>query len=156
VSLNSTLDGCLSSFRKRSDMQFKVALQEGLLVQADPTELQRVISNLLENAARYGKSVDTGIALVEITARSQDKFVILRLRDHGTGVATDQLKQLTTPFFRGEAARTAANGTGLGLAIVDKTVSSMGGTLELSNANGGGLCANIRLPCATPSSAGKV
>jgi two-component system osmolarity sensor histidine kinase EnvZ len=64
-------------------------------------------------------------------------------------VPEGQLEQLTTPFFRGEAARTAANGTGLGLAIVQKIVSRMGGTLELSNADGGGLCASIRLQLAT-------
>ena len=107
-----------------------------------------MISNLLENAARYGKSVDTGMAAVDISARNQDKSVLLRVRDHGTGVDPEQLKQLTTPFFRGEAARTSANGTGLGLSIVEKTVSRMDGKFELSNAHSGGLCANIWLPRA--------
>jgi two-component system osmolarity sensor histidine kinase EnvZ len=122
-----------------------VALEDGLTVLADPVELQRVISNLLENAARYGKSVDTGVAVIEVSARHLGQYVLLRVRDHGTGVAPEQLKQLTTPFFRGEAARTAANGTGLGLAIVEKTVSRMGGLFDISNANSGGLCANVRL-----------
>ena len=107
-----------------------------------------MVTNLIENAARYGKSPDTGVALVELSARRIDDTVLLRLRDHGLGVPDDQLKQLTTPFFRGEAARTAANGTGLGLAIVQKIVSRMGGVLELSNADSGGLCANIRLQLA--------
>jgi two-component system osmolarity sensor histidine kinase EnvZ len=43
-------------------------------------------------------------------------------------VATEKLSQLTTPFFRGDAARTAATGAGLGLAIVDKAMQRMGGT----------------------------
>lgn len=149
VSLNQTIETCLAPMRKRQDIAFKVALQDGLLVDADPVELQRVIDNLLQNAARYGKGVDTGIAMVDISARCQDNNVLLRVRDHGTGVAPEQLKQLTTPFFRGEAARTSANGTGLGLAIVEKTLSRMGGTFELSNANSGGLCANIKLQRAT-------
>jgi two-component system osmolarity sensor histidine kinase EnvZ len=153
VSLNQTLETCLAPMRKRQDIAFKVALQEGLYVDADPVELQRVIDNLLQNAARYGKSPDTGVAMVDISARFQDHSVMLRLRDHGTGVAPDQLKQLTTPFFRGEAARTSANGTGLGLAIVEKTISRMGGSFELSNANSGGLCANIKLQRATAKSA---
>lgn len=145
VELNPLLDQCLGSLRHRPELELKVALEPNLMVQADPVELQRVITNLIENAARYGKSVDTGIALVEVSARRMDSTVLLRMRDHGLGVPDDQLKQLTTPFFRGEAARTAANGTGLGLAIVQKIVSRMGGTLELSNAKSGGLCANIRL-----------
>jgi len=153
VSLNDTVESCMMSMRKRTDVLFRSALEEQLLVQADEVELLRVVTNLLENAARYGKNIDTGMAQIEISARSQNEWVLLRIRDHGSGVAPDQLKQLTTPFFRGEAARTAANGTGLGLAIVDKTVSRMGGMLELSNASGGGLCANIRLQRAMPAKA---
>jgi len=120
-------------------------MQEHLIVLADPVELQRVLGNLLENAARYGRSVDSGLAEVDISARYRDDKVVLRVRDHGTGVPADQLKQLTTPFFRGEAARTEANSTGLGLAIVEQTVSRMGGSFELTNAQSGGLCANILL-----------
>jgi two-component system osmolarity sensor histidine kinase EnvZ len=52
---------------------------------------------------------------------------------------------LTTPFYRGDAARTAATGAGLGLAIVEKAMQRMGGSLELTNAPDGGLMAHIRL-----------
>ena len=52
---------------------------------------------------------------------------------------------MTTPFFRGDAARTAATGAGLGLAIVDKAMQRIGGTLELANAPEGGLVAHLRL-----------
>ncbi|MBV5299099.1 MAG: HAMP domain-containing protein [Rhodoferax sp.] len=145
VSLNAVMDSALVPLRKRSDMQFRVALQDRLLVLADPVELQRVIGNLLENAGRYGKSANRDIAEVEISARYHNKKVLLRIRDHGPGVPADQLRQLTTPFFRGDSGRTATNSTGLGLAIVEQTVSRMGGVLELSNANSGGLCANLLL-----------
>jgi two-component system osmolarity sensor histidine kinase EnvZ len=149
VSLNETVQTCVAPFRKREDMVFKIALEPGLMVLADPVELQRVLTNLLENAGRYGKSVDTGLAVVDISARNHEKWVLLRIRDHGCGVDPNQIKQLTTPFFRGEAARTAANGAGLGLAIVDKTVARMSGSFDLSNANSGGLVANIQLQRAT-------
>ena len=145
VALDPLLDQCLGTLRKRPELELKLDLEPGLVVQADAVELQRVITNLIENAARYGKSADTGVALVEVSASQVGNSVVLRVRDHGLGVPKDQLKQLTTPFFRGEAARTAANGTGLGLAIVQKIVSRMGGTLELNNASSGGLCANIHL-----------
>ena len=55
------------------------------------------------------------------------------------------MPHLTTPFFRGDAARTAATGAGLGLAIVDKAMQRMGGSLEIANAAGGGLVAHLRL-----------
>jgi two-component system osmolarity sensor histidine kinase EnvZ len=72
-------------------------------------------------------------------------WVILTVRDHGPGVAPEKLHQLTTPFFRGDAARTAATGAGLGLAIVEKALLRMGGSLELNNAPDGGLLAHVRL-----------
>jgi two-component system, OmpR family, osmolarity sensor histidine kinase EnvZ len=71
--------------------------------------------------------------------------VILSVRDHGPGVAPEKLSQLTTPFFRGDAARTAATGAGLGLAIVEKALARMGGAFEITNATEGGLLAHIRL-----------
>lgn len=145
VALRETIDACIYSLGNRPDVRFNLDLADDLLVLADPVELGRVITNLLENARRYGKSVDTGIAVVDIAGKARDKWVLLRVRDHGMGVSNEQLANLTKPFYRGEAARTAANGAGLGLAIVQKTILRMGGTFALSNTPSGGLAANIRL-----------
>jgi two-component system osmolarity sensor histidine kinase EnvZ len=114
-------------------------------VMADEIELGRVFQNLFENARRYGRSTDTGVARVHVSYARTGPWVILSVRDHGPGVSHDKLKQLTTPFFRGDAARTAATGAGLGLAIVEKAVQRMGGNFELSNASDGGLVAHVRL-----------
>lgn len=151
VAISQTIEQSMTALRNRPELDIKVSLEPNLMVQADAVELQRVITNLIENAARYGRTSDTDIARVEISAHKLDNSILLRLRDHGPGVPMDQLKQLTTPFFRGETARTAANGTGLGLAIVQKIISRMGGSLELSNASGGGFCASIRLQRAAAS-----
>jgi two-component system osmolarity sensor histidine kinase EnvZ len=156
VSLKEVIDTCLFSVRNRTDMRIHLDLADGLLVLVDAVELGRVISNLLENANRYGKSVDTGVAMVDIAAKAREKWVLLRIRDHGMGVSTEQLADLTKPFYRGEAARTAANGAGLGLAIVEKTVLRMGGTFVLSNTSSGGLAANIKLQRATTSSSEQI
>lgn len=145
ITLREVIDACLFSFRNRPDMRINLDLSDDLVVLADAVELGRVINNLLENAGRYGKSVDTGVALVDIAAKARDKWVLLRVRDHGIGVSEGQLDNLTKPFYRGEAARTAANGAGLGLAIVEKIVSRMGGTFVLSNSSSGGLAASIKL-----------
>ncbi len=145
VVLREVVDACLFNVRNRPDMRVNVDLSEDLVVLADAVELGRVISNLLENAGRYGKSVHTGVAMVDIAAKARDKWVLIRVRDHGIGVSEAQLENLTKPFYRGEAARTAANGAGLGLAIVEKVVLRMGGTFALSNTTSGGLAANIKL-----------
>src|SRR3954462_14030566 len=70
---------------------------------------------------------------------------MLKVRDHGMGVAPEALPNLINPFFRGDAARTAATGAGLGLAIVDKTVQRMGGIFALAHTPSGGLAAHIKL-----------
>jgi len=148
VWLNETIDQAVLQMRQRQNLQCRVALQSNLMVLGDPVELTRVISNLLENAVRYGQSADSDQVCVDISARAYQKQVHLRIRDHGPGVPDEQIKQLTTPFFRGETGRTASNSTGLGLAIVEQTVTRLGGSLELSNAAGGGLCASVQLPQA--------
>lgn len=151
VVLNGVIETCLYSMRNRTDMRVKLDLPDGLLVLADAVELGRVITNLLENARRYGKSAASGMAMVDITAKAHDRWVLLRVRDHGPGVPPEQLAELSKPFYRGESARTAANGAGLGLAIVENTISRMGGTFSLSNTASGGLAVNIKLQRAASS-----
>jgi two-component system osmolarity sensor histidine kinase EnvZ len=145
VVLADLIEACTYSYRALPDVQFQLNLQDKLLVLADEVELGRIVSNLLENARKYGKSPDTGIAHIDISAVSRDTWIYIKIRDHGVGVAPDQMANLTKPFYRGEAARTAANGAGLGLAIVEKTVQRMGGAFALNNSTTGGFSANIKL-----------
>lgn len=145
------VDACIYAFKDQADVRISVKLDDDLLVLADEVELGRIISNLLENARRYGKTPETGVARIDIYAVARDKWVLIKVRDHGIGVATDQLANLTKPFYRGEAARTAANGAGLGLAIVDKTAQRMGGAFALTNSSTGGLSAHIKLQRAIRS-----
>ena len=145
VSVNAVVDAALFAVSEYDDMQIKVLIPENLDVLADEIELLRVISNLIENARRYGKTPDTGIARVDIAARTRDQWVLIKVRDHGMGVAAEILPKLTRPFFRGDTARTAATGAGLGLAIAEKTIQRMGGMFELVNTSSGGLAAHIKL-----------
>ncbi len=145
VSLNAVVEAAVYAVGESDDMRITVTLPDNLNVLADETELLRVISNLIENARRYGKTPETGIALVDIAAKTRDQWVLIKVRDHGMGVAPETLPKLTRPFFRGDAARTAATGAGLGLAIVEKTIQRMGGVFGLANTESGGLAAHIKL-----------
>ncbi|RRS04032.1 HAMP domain-containing protein [Aquabacterium soli] len=145
VHVSSVVDKAISQFRDTKRIRIAAKLPIDTKVMADETELGRVLSNLFENARRYGRNTYTGVANVEVNYTRSGSWVILSVRDHGPGVSPEKLVQLTTPFFRGDAARTAASGAGLGLAIVDKALQRMGGALELANAPGGGLLAHIRL-----------
>ena len=145
VLLRDVVDACTYAVQDHDDIRIKVEVPADLRVTADEVEITRVLSNLVENARRYGQTPGTGVTRVRIAATVRDQWVTLRVRDHGPGVAPDVLPSLTRPFFRGDSARTAATGAGLGLAIVAKMVQNMGGSLDLSNSPSGGLMAVIRL-----------
>ncbi len=145
VSLQEVVEREISRFRDANDMLFTTDMPPHLRVMADEVELGRVLQNLFENARRYGKSVDTGVAEIHVSAGRRDDWVLVGVRDKGVGVSADKLVELTKPFYRGDAARTAASGAGLGLSVVEKAVTRMGGTFELQNAPGGGLMARMRL-----------
>jgi two-component system osmolarity sensor histidine kinase EnvZ len=145
VHVSQLIDREAAAFRDASQIRITSRVAIDLAVMADDTELGRVFLNLFENARRYGRGTYTGLAEVTVSYVKTGPWVIISVRDQGPGVAPEKLPQLTTPFFRGDAARTAATGAGLGLAIVDKAMQRMGGSLELTNAPDGGLIAHLRL-----------
>ena len=148
VHVAQLIDREAAVFRDPAQINVTSRVAIDLAVMADETELGRVFLNLFENARRYGRGASTGTADVTVGHVKTGPWVILSVRDHGPGVAPEKLSHLTTPFFRGDAARTAATGAGLGLAIVDKAMHRMGGSLELANAPDGGLIAHLRLRLA--------
>jgi len=102
-----------------------------------PDRLGRAVNNVLDNAARH--SPPHGV--VEVGLRDGT----LSVRDHGPGVAPDELPLLFDRFFRGADVR-GRQGSGLGLAIVRQVVESHDGTVEAANAEGGGLVVRLTLP----------
>lgn len=100
-----------------------------------------LVRNLVDNACRHG-----GGAPVLVSTRAEAGTVVLTVRDHGPGVADDQLARLAEPFYRPDTARTrAAGGVGLGLYLCRLVAHSHGGTLVLRNA-GPGIAAEVRWP----------
>jgi two-component system osmolarity sensor histidine kinase EnvZ len=149
VALAGVIDRETAAFRDATRIQIRSRVTPESMVFADDIELGRVLQNLFENARRYGRSEADDVAHVDVTCAPDGPWLKLSVRDHGCGVDPEKLTQLTTPFFRGDTARTSATGAGLGLAIVEKAMQRMGGTLELSLASDGGLVAQIRLKRST-------
>ena len=145
VLLAPIISKCITPFTSASRMDIAVHVPEDLLVMADAVELGRVVSNLLENARRYGQSAQDGISHVHIEAQAHQGRAVLSVRDQGAGVPEEQLTHLTQPFYRGNAARTSAVGSGLGLAIVERAIERMGGQFRVSNHAEGGLLTVIEL-----------
>ena len=153
VLLSRMIDKEAASFRDPGEIRISSRVAVDLEVLADEVELARVFANLFENARRYGRSNDTGIAMVSVSCVRTRGWTICTVRDHGPGVEPEKLGQLTTPFFRGDAARTAATGAGLGLTIVDNSMQRMRGQVEFANADSGGLVVHLRLRQARPTRA---
>jgi two-component system sensor histidine kinase KdpD len=117
--------------------------QAASLVRADPVFLDRVVANLLENAAKAAIHSDTGE--IELAARRVDDQAIVRVIDHGNGVPAAVREQLFYPFYQ-VTQRHPRLGTGLGLAISKGFLSLMGGQIWVEDTPGGGLTFAFSLP----------
>ncbi len=107
--------------------------------------MQRLISNLIDNAFRHGGSevtVVTGSERDETRARN---MVFVEVLDRGPGIPPEQAGRMLQPFTRMDVAR-STSGTGLGLAIVDRIARMHGGEVTLLPREGGGLRARVAWP----------
>ncbi|MBX3609767.1 MAG: HAMP domain-containing protein [Hydrogenophaga sp.] len=145
VNLNQVIDAAIYALGDDPHVIVKTRIEPNTRVMGDAVELQRVFTNLMENAVRYGRNPSSGVVQIEVASKAKDNAVLVKLRDHGVGVKPEILEQLTQPFFRGDAARSDATGTGLGLAIVERAIARMGGRFALANSSTGGLAAHIKL-----------
>ena len=122
-----------------------VSIDSALSIRGNPTDIGRVISNLIENARRYGKTPGTDATELHLSASREGKQVRLEIADQGPGLPDAQIPYLLRPFTRMDTARTHANGAGLGLAIVDRVVQRHQGRLEIKNREAGGLAVRVWL-----------
>lgn len=110
------------------------------LVHGDRDQLDRAISNLIDNAVIYGDRA-------YVTVRSVQAHVLCTIVDDGPGLPADQVDRVFSPFYRLETSRSrSTGGAGLGLAISRSIVERSGGTVKLSSTPGRGLCAEVLLP----------
>lgn len=113
--------------------------EEALLCYCAPLALRRMLTNLTDNAVRYGGGA-------RLCARREDDHIAIVVDDDGPGVPPEALDRLTAPFERLERSRgRETGGAGLGLAIVKALAQSQGGSLSIENRRDGGLRAQIRL-----------
>jgi len=130
-------------------MHIITELTERAMIEADPTDIRRVLGNLIENSRKYGRDIDDGLAHITIRTTASFQKIELSVLDTGSGIPEDQLELVTRPFYRVEVARTKADGTGLGMAIVQRLVNRQRGILKLSNrAPGPGLEVMVTFPVA--------
>jgi len=112
----------------------------GVTISCRPTALRRAISNLIDNAVKYG-----GSAAVSLSPESER--VVITVDDEGPGIPRREREKVFEPFYRIDGSRDPdTGGVGLGLSVARSTVWEHGGEISLASRKGGGLSVRLELP----------
>ncbi|WP_129974013.1 MULTISPECIES: ATP-binding protein [unclassified Pseudomonas] len=139
TNLDSFLDSLVFDYQ---DMGKEVQLsgKSEAVIDTRPHALRRVLVNLTDNALKFAGAA-------ELLIQRDKSGLSIKVMDRGPGIAEEELAQVMEPFYRVENSRNrSTGGTGLGLAIAQQLAMALGGSLTLSNREGGGLCAELKLP----------
>ena len=140
LALDQLAERAADRTRRRSGRGVDVDAEPAAVV-ARPQALMRAVGNLLDNAVKFSPDA----APIEVTVRPG----IVEVRDHGPGVAVEDLPHVFDRFYRALDARSLP-GSGLGLAIVRQIAEDAGGTVHVANHPDGGAVFTLRLPPAPP------
>lgn len=133
---------CLDSLRDvLHTHDIRVSVPDDVCVSADEHAFERVLGNLLTNAAKFSPRDTT----IDVEARTRDVDVVVAVTDRGAGIPTEELPHLFARFFRGSAAA-GTHGTGIGLSIVQRYVEMMGGRVWVESREGSGSTFSFSLP----------
>ncbi len=141
VNLAELARGCAERYA-RTGVQVRCELGEAPALMLRPLAMQRLLDNLIGNAARHAG----GEVLVR-TAQANG-HALLSVLDRGPGIPAEMVERLKQPFTRRDEARSGYSGAGLGLAIAERVARLHGGRLDLLARDGGGLEARVTLPVA--------
>ena len=134
---------------EEKNLEFTLSLPDhDVMIDADKLKLQRVISNLLDNAVKF--TPENGRVALSLT--EEPDALVMRVADSGVGISDADKKHIFERFFRADESRTKP-GNGLGLSMVHAIVLAHGASIEVSDTEGGGTTFTIRfrrsLPAAT-------
>ena len=130
-------------------LQLRLQGDRELALLGDEARLHRALLNLLDNAIRY--SPDGGT--VEVRVLRRDRWCLLTVRDHGSGLSAADQEHLFERFYRGDPSRVRSqhSGSGLGMSIVQQIALTHGGRVQASNHPGGGALMELVLPLGISS-----
>jgi len=146
VDLKEAVERCVASFRASGVLRDRVVTHDlgSAWIHADPTRLVQVITNLLENAAKF----TTAGGRIHVAVGVESQEAVLRVRDDGRGIDAKTLPHIFDFFAQADDALDRSHGgLGIGLTIVRRLVEVHGGTVEASSAGlGHGSEFVVRLP----------
>jgi signal transduction histidine kinase len=112
-----------------------------VVVMADRTRLEQVAANLIDNAVKYSPPGGR----VDVQVRREADAAVVRVKDTGPGIPTDEQSRIFDRLFRGDTSRTE-RGLGLGLSLVKAIVEAHGGTVDVVSEPGRGSVFTVSLP----------
>ena len=119
----------------------------------DPQRLVQVMYNLVGNACKF---TDDGEIVIECSGTVDDEFVVVTVKDTGSGIPEDKLADIFVPFSRGNMSECLRHGgTGLGLSVVKHIVEAHGGSISVESEVGVGSCFTFTIPCLNEGNAGR-
>lgn len=140
INLSELLESIVQSAQRLPEIKIRHFIAEGMMISGNVVEISRLINNLIENARRYGKTPDKGVAEITVVCKPQERNkvrrIVLQFSDNGPGIPEEDTERLLRPFTRVDSARSQANGAGLGLAIVHRIVQQHRATMRLINRHG--------------------
>src|SRR5437764_10234038 len=150
LDLASLVGTCLDTFRatgRTASYQLSTEL-DPCWVEGDPTRLEQVATNLIDNALKYTPSGGS----IHIAITRVDDEAVLTVRDSGVGIAADLLPHVFDVFVQGAISiDRSQGGLGIGLSLVRRLVELHGGGVSATSAGlGDGSCFEIRLPRVEP------
>jgi signal transduction histidine kinase len=111
----------------------------------DRVRVEQIVTNLLSNGMKYASGTP-----LEITVRAQGAVALLRVRDHGPGIAPEDQERIFRPYERA-VSYVNVSGFGLGLYIVRQIAEAHGGVVRLDSTLGDGSAFTVELPFAAPA-----
>lgn len=146
TNLKALAEAVASPYTRRA-AHLTLELDELPLCQIRPLLIKRALSNLLDNAIKYGEG-DLVLRL-QMQSRRGRPCALLAVLDRGPGIPPESVDAVKQPFVRLDAARGGVGGSGLGLAIVERAARLHDGEFRLEPREGGGLVASLTLPIAS-------
>ncbi|MCP4073686.1 MAG: HAMP domain-containing histidine kinase [Hyphomicrobiales bacterium] len=129
---------------EEQNFQLRARIEDDLKVNGNRELLSQMISNLIDNALKYGKSTTSDSSLIEVEARSLKGRVVITVADHGSGIPDNENGKVLQRFYRLEQSRNLP-GSGLGLALVSAIAKMHFASLALKD-NDPGLKVVIEFP----------
>ena len=137
---------CIEPLMAKKGLNFTIkCTPESMMGWIDTDKLDKIIYNLLSNAAKYTQG-DTGKVALQVNTNKKYDHIIIKVRDNGIGIPQEKMKKLFHRFYDGDYRRQRTMGTGLGLALTRELVYLHGGTIECESTEGEGTTFTVTLP----------